>query len=200
MKHLANSIRIIFVSHLRRIAHSLVPFPFSLGPSLSLGSSLYLVPCTLCLLLSCGYSFKDVSIPPEVKTVKVNYFPNKARYVNPQLSQQLTERLRLKINNQTRLTNVQSDDAHYDISGWISDYSVTTSGVSNQQAAINRLTVTVHIILKNRLDEKRNLEADVSRNFDFSASLNLNQAEAQLGDVIVRNMVDEMFNRIFSNW
>ena len=71
---------------------------------------LCLVPCAL-YLSSCGYSFKDVSIPPEIKTVRVQYIKNKARYVNPQLSPQLTERLRLKINNQTRLTNVQSDDA-----------------------------------------------------------------------------------------
>ena len=163
---------------------------------LSLG--LCLVPCTLCLT-SC-YSFKDVSIPPEIKTVRVQYIKNKARYVNPQLSPQLTERFRLKINNQTRLTNVQSEDADWDIDGYVSDYSVTTSGVSNQQASINRLTVTVHLILKDRKDDKRSLEADVSRNFDFDASLSLNQAEAQLGDVIVRNMVDEMFNRIFSNW
>jgi hypothetical protein len=161
---------------------------------------LCLVSCALFLSLSCGYSFKDTNIPKDVKTVRVNYFPNKARYVNPQLSQQLTERLRLKINNQTRLTNVQTDDAHYDISGWISDYSVTTAGVSNQQASINRLTVTVHIILKNRLNEADNMEADVSRNFDFNAGLSINQAEAQLGDVIVRSMVDEMFNRIFSQW
>jgi outer membrane lipopolysaccharide assembly protein LptE/RlpB len=160
---------------------------------------LCLVPCAL-HLSSCGYSFKDVSIPPEIKTVRVQYIKNKARYVNPQLSPQLTERLRLKINNQTRLTNVQSEDADYDIDGYVSDYSVTTSGVSNQQASINRLTVTVHLILKDRKDDKRSFEADVSRNFDFSASLSLNQAEAQLGDVIVRNMVDEMFNRIFSNW
>ena len=160
----------------------------------------YLVPGALCLFLSCNYSFSDTNIPKEIKTVKVNFFPNKARYQNPQLSQQITERLRLKINNQTRLTNVKTDDADYDISGWISDYSVTTAGVSNQQAAINRLTVTVHVILKNRLDAKQNIEADVSRNFDFAATLSLNQAEAQLGDVIVRNMVDEMFNRIFSNW
>jgi hypothetical protein len=165
----------------------LVPFP------------LFLVPYTLCLFISC-YSFKDISIPENVKTVRVQYFPNKARYVNPQLSQQLTERLRLKINNQTRLTNVQTDDAHYDISGWISGYDVTTSGVSNQQASINRLTVTVHLILKNRLEADKDIEADVSRNFDFSANLSLNQAEAQLGESIVRNMVDEMFNRIFSQW
>jgi len=120
--------------------------------------------------------------------------------VNPQLSPQLTERLRLKINSQTRLTNVQSDVADYDISGWVSDYSVTTSGVSNQQASINRLTVTIHVILKDNKDDSKSFEADVSRNFDFAATLSLNQAEAQLGDVIVKNMVDEMFNRIFSGW
>lgn len=86
------------------------------------------------------YSFKDVSIPPEVKTVRVQFFENRARIVNPQLSQQLTDRLRQKIINQTRLGQVNSDDAHYDISGYISDYYVTTSGIAGQQAATNRLT------------------------------------------------------------
>ena len=160
--------------------------------------------CAL-ILVSCNYSFTNTSIPNDVKTVRVGQFPNKARYVNPQLSPQITERLKIKINNQTKLTNTTNDDAHYDITGWIADYSVTTSGVSNQQASINRLTVTVHIIFKDRLHEAdpaadKSFEADVSRNFDFSANLSLNQAEAQLGDVIVRNMVDEIFNRVFSQW
>ena len=146
------------------------------------------------------YSFKDVSIPPEVKTVRVNYLENRAGYVNPQLAPQLTDRLRQKINNQTRLTSVSNDEAHYDISGAITGYSVSTAGISEQQAATNRLTVTVHLIFKNRLDEKANFESDVSRNFDFNASLSLQQAEAQLSDDILKNMTDEIFNRIFSNW
>jgi hypothetical protein len=146
------------------------------------------------------YSFKDVSIPPEVKTVRVNYIENKATYVNPQLSPQLTERLRQKINNQTRLTLIQGDDAHYDIKGEIRNYSVTTAGISDQQAATNRLQVTVHITFRNRLDEKANFEADISRNFDFNASLSQQQAEAQLGEDILKNLADEIFNRIFSNW
>ncbi|HYF30569.1 MAG TPA: LPS assembly lipoprotein LptE [Chitinophagaceae bacterium] len=163
------------------------------------------VPCALLvvplLLAACGiYSFRDVSIEPEAKTVRVAYLENRARYVNPQLSPQLTDKLRQKINNQTRLTNIQSEDAHYDISGYVSDYTVTTSGISNQQAATNRLTVTIHVVFQNRVRPERSFEADVSRNFDFSASLSLNQAEAQLGETIVRNMVDEIFNRIFSNW
>ena len=48
--------------------------------------------------------------------------------------------------------------------------------------------------------ETKNFEADVSRNFDYSASLTLTQAEAQLNETIIKNMVDEIFNRIFSNW
>lgn len=146
------------------------------------------------------YSFKDVSIAPEVKTARVNYIENKAQFINPQLSPQLTDKLRQKIDNQTRLTLVQSDDADYDISGTVKNYMVTTAGISQQQAATNRLVVTVHIVFRNRLDEKASFEADISRNFDYSASLSLQQAEAQKGEEIIRNMTDEIFNRIFSNW
>ena len=154
------------------------------------------------LLGSC-YSFKDVSIPPEVKTFRLNYIENKAPLgnTNPQLSPRLTDRLTQKINNQTRLTQVRGDgEAHYEIDAKITDYRVTTAGISNQQAAINRLSITVHISFINRLDEKANFEADISRNFDFDASLSLDQVQAQKADEIVRNLVDEIFNRIFSNW
>lgn len=152
-------------------------------------------------LLACGiYRFKDVSIPAEVKTCRVQYIENKARFVNPQLSPQLTEKLRQKINNQTRLTLTQGEEADYDIRCEITGYDVTTAGISQQQAATNRLIVTVNVIFKNKLDEKKNFEAPVSRNFDFSANLSLDQAQAQLTSTIIQNVVDEIFNRIFSNW
>jgi hypothetical protein len=162
------------------------------------------------LLFAGCYSFKDIgSIPPEIKTFRVNYIENKARYVNPQLSPQLTDKLRQKITSQTRLTGVQGDDAHYDISGTVTGYNVTTSGVSTgttgnnttqQQASIQRLTVIVHVNFRNNLDPAKNFEADVSRNFDYGATQSLTQAEAQLNETIIKNMVDEIFNRIFSNW
>src|SRR6478672_4883208 len=102
---------------------------------------------------SCGvYSFNDVgTIPDSIKTVRVQFLENRAPYVNPQLSPTLTDRLKQKIVNQTRLAQTNSNDAHYDISGYISDYSASTVGVSSQngraQASLNRLTVAVHIIL-----------------------------------------------------
>ena len=152
------------------------------------------------LLSSCGvYSFKDVSIPPEVKTVKIGFLENKARYINPQLAPLLTDKLQQKITSQTRLTRTNNDDAHYQISGYISQDDITTAGISNQSAATNRLTIGVHITFRNTLTSKSE-EFDISRNFDFNASLTRQQAETQLKEEILKNVTDEIFNRIFSNW
>jgi outer membrane lipopolysaccharide assembly protein LptE/RlpB len=157
-------------------------------------------------LSSCGvYSFNDVgTIPPNIKTVRVNFIENRAPYVNPQLSPALTDRLKQKITGQTRLTSVSGDNADYDISGTVTDYSVSTSGVTNTNGqavgSINRLTVTVQIVLVNQLESKPPQEYTVSRSFDFKANLTLQQAERGLLDEMIRNLTDEIFNRIFSNW
>jgi hypothetical protein len=168
-------------------------------PGMKLLHFISLFLAVLCIQGTCRFSTRDVSIPPEVKTVKVNYFENKARYVNPQLSPRLTDKIRQKIINQTRLTQT-NNEAHYEISGFISDYSVSTSGISNQQTSSNNLNVSVHLIFRNTLDEKKNFETDLTRNFPFSATLSLSQAEAQLNEQVINNLTDEIFNRIFSNW
>ena len=156
---------------------------------------------TLLTNSSCGiYKLADINIPDSIKTIKINYIENKARYINPQLSPEFTNKLRQKIVNQTRLTQVNNETAHYDIKGYISQYDVTTSAISNQQAASNRLTVGVHITLYNRLSNEQPKEFDVSRSFEFSASLTLAQAEAKLNEEIIRNLTDEVFNRLFSDW
>lgn len=147
------------------------------------------------------YSFTGTSIPSDIKTVRVQYLENKARYISPQLSPQLTDKLRQKITNQTRLTQVNNENADYDISGYVSQYDVTTSGISSQQVATNRLTVGLNMTLVNKKEPDRDPKIfSVSRSFDFSASLTLQQAEAQLMDEIIRNMTDEIFNRLFSDW
>jgi hypothetical protein len=150
---------------------------------------------------TCRYGFKDTSpIPPEIKTFRVNYLENKAQYVNTQLSPQLTEKVKQKIINTTRLQQTNADDAHYDISGYVSQYYTSTIGISNNTASGNRLTVGFHLVFRNTVDEKKNLEADITRTFDFSANQTLTQAEAALNDEIIRNLTDEIFNKIFSNW
>jgi len=159
-----------------------------------------LVLFVISLLTGCNYKFNQTTIPADIKTVRVQYIENNARYKNPQLSPQLTDKLRQKIVSQTKLTQVNNDNADYDISGAITQYDVSTSGISNQQVSTNRLTVAVSLTLLDRKlgKEPRNISA--SRSFDFSASLTLTQAERQLNDEIIRNLTDEIFNQLFSNW
>ena len=149
---------------------------------------------------TCKYGFKNVSIPPEVKTFRVNYLTNKAQYVNPQLSPQLTEKLKSKIIGNTRLRQVNGDDAHYDISGSVTQYYTSTTGITGSTASTNRLNISFHLILKNNLDDKKSFEADVSTYIDFPATQSLTEAEASNSTKIVSNIVDEIFNKIFANW
>lgn len=156
--------------------------------------------CIVVLFTACHvYTFRDVSIPAEVKTIKILYFDNKARYINPQLSPRLTDQFTQKVTNLTKLTKTNNDDAHWIVAGTITGYNVSTASISGQASVTNRLTVTVHIVFTDTVNNKTR-EEDISRDFDFSANLSLNQAEATLTDRIVRNLSDEIFNRIFSNW
>lgn len=148
----------------------------------------------------CNYKFNDISIDPSIKTVRIQYIENKARYINPQLSPQLTDKLRQKIVSQTRLTQVNNENADYDISGSVTQYDVTTSGISSQQVATNRLTVGVSLTILDRKTGKDPRNVTASRSFDFSASLTLPQAEQRLQEEIIRNLTDEIFNKIFSDW
>ncbi|MET0394308.1 MAG: LptE family protein [Chitinophagaceae bacterium] len=170
-----------------------------------------LLPCSWLLLIAgllavgvhtsgCRiYSFRDVSIPDSIKTVKINFIENKASYVNPQLAQRLTDRLRQKIVSQTRLSQTNNDNADWIINATITGYSFSTSGISQQQEATNRLTITVHVIIdKQKSNETK--EQDVSRSFEFSASQSIQQAETNLADEIVRSMTDDIFNQLFSEW
>lgn len=167
--------------------------------------------CCLVATLALGsckiYSFKDTSIPPEVKSIHLAYIENRARLVNPALAPALNDAVRQKINQQaSRLAQIQTTDANYDVTAWISDYSYSTSGISNQQASSNRLSVTVHIVFKNNLDPTgkkvapADFEADVTRNFDFSATTSITDAETQLLPTMTSNLTDEIFNKLFSNW
>ncbi|MET0243451.1 MAG: LPS assembly lipoprotein LptE [Flavitalea sp.] len=162
------------------------------------------LPLLMIVMLFTGcYSFKDASVPASVKTYRLKLIENRATNVNPQLAPQLTDRLRQKINSQfSRLRPTQGEDAHYDIAATIVDFRPVTSGVAaNQQAATNRIIVTVKIDFVNNLTEgTKSFEADVSRNFDYGANVDFTTAQQTLLSEIVRNMTDEIFNRIFSNW
>ena len=106
---------------------------------------------TMMIVHSCGiYSFTGTSIQPDVKTVTINYFDYQALKVNPSLSNELTTALQDKFLKLTKLEQVDMD-GDLEISGAVTGYDVTATAITaNEQAAQNRLTVTVKISFTNR--------------------------------------------------
>ena len=171
------------------------------GIVLLIGLTFFLIQFTS--VTSCSYKFQDITIPDTIKTVKINFIENRASYRNPQISPALTDRLRQKIVNQTRLSQTNVDDrADWIIDGEIVDYYQTTSGITSangrSETSINRLNVTVKIIRRHNGEEPK--EFSVTRQFDFPSTQSLQVAEARLLDEMVRNLTDEIFNNLFSGW
>jgi hypothetical protein len=126
---------------------------------------------------------------------------NKARNVMPSLSSTLTEKIRTRILSQTGLKPTTNNDADYDISGAVTTYAVTVTGAQSVQVASkNRLTISVEIIFKNRLNEKANFTQTFTRFSDFDASQILQNVEAALIDDIGTQLSDDIFNKAFVNW
>jgi len=153
------------------------------------------------LLSGCGiYSFTGASISPDVKTISVKYFPNNAPLVQPTLSNTFTEALRDKFTNQTNLKLVKSG-GDLSIEGEITGYSIEPVAIqSNQQAASQRLKITISVRFTNKMDEKQNFETSFSRYEDYDASSSLSQVESGLIETITDALAQDVFNKAVVNW
>lgn len=146
------------------------------------------------------YSFSGASIPPEAKTVSVQYFQNNASLAPPTLSQTFTETLRDKLGSQTRLGLVKKDgDLNFE--GSITGYVTAPIALqSNDQSASNRLTITVNVKYKCSFDVKKNFEQTFSRFADYKGTESLSSKENDLIKDINEQLVQDVFNRALNDW
>ena len=151
-------------------------------------------------ITGCGiYSFSGASI--EGKNINIHQLDNKARNIVPSLSSNLTDKIRSRILSQTGLKPVTGDDANYDITGSITTYDVTVTGAQSVQVATkNRLTISVQITFKNKLNEKANFSQTFTRFSDFDASQIIQNVENALIEDIGGQLADDIFNKAFVNW
>ncbi len=165
-----------------------------------------MVAILLCLLHGCSvkYSASGASIDQGAKTVNIRFIENRAPINNPTLSQKLTEKLRTKIQSQTKLTQVgDSEKGDYEFKGAITGYSFSNAAVTNvDQAATSRLNVTVTMTFIKRIGDKKGYsQQSFSRSADFPANQLPSTVENKLLDeTIINQMVDDIFNRAFANW
>jgi hypothetical protein len=160
----------------------------------------FLLPVLLIAFYGCGlYSFTGAAI--QGKTINIHALENRARNVVPTLSPTLSSKIRNRILSQTGLSPMNSATADYDLTGVITAYEVTVTALqSNQSASQNRLTISVAVNFKNRLDEKANFTQTFTRFADFPASRTLQSEESRLIESIGNELADDIFNKAFVNW
>ena len=157
---------------------------------------------TMFIVHSCGiYSFTGTSIQPDVKTVIINYFEYKALKVNPSLSNDITTALQDKFLKLTRLEQVDID-GDLEIIGEVTGYDVRATAITaNEQAAQNRLTVTVKVSFTNRKYPEDDFEnKSFSAYADFDAMTSLDAVESTLCEDIIEQLCEDIFNSTVANW
>lgn len=167
----------------------------------------FLAVLLLPFLVACSgsYSFTGADVG-NAKTVSIDFFPNYADLVNPQLSQVFTENLRDIFVQQTPLNLVQTNgDLQYE--GSIVSYKITpvnaqAGGANDLGSTVSqsRLSIVVNVVYTNTLDESKSFDQQFSRFADFDANNELSAVEDELIEQITTELSENILNQSLGNW
>ncbi|MEA1886033.1 MAG: LptE family protein [Bacteroidota bacterium] len=147
-----------------------------------------------------SYSMSGASISPDVKTISVEYFENRANLVQPGLSQYITDELMDKCRAQTNL-NFVNEAGDVSFEGEIRNYRTEPLTVSGDaRAAMNRFTIAVNVKFTNVVEPEYSFEQTFTRYENYDSSKELSQVEQELTEKIVEQIIEDVFNRAFVNW
>jgi len=151
-------------------------------------------------LQSCSVSYSFTGISTDAETVTIEFFKSRAPLAPPNYSQAFSEALKDIFIQQTSIDLVSSGgDLHFE--GEIVGYENRPAGVGgNQQAALNRLTITVKVKFTNFLNEDDNFEQTFSRFEDYSANESLKQVEDRLVEEINTQLTQDILQKAVGNW
>lgn len=155
-------------------------------------------------LFSSCYSFKGISIPPDVTTYNVDNFDNRALEASPGMAQQFTLALKDKIRNESRLKETSGNEkADVEFMGFISKFETNSlAPTPGEQVALSQLKIYVKVEVKYR--EKKFIESEFNQTFshqvEFSADQNLLDIQDVLVEEIFEQITSDIFNKAFANW
>lgn len=154
-------------------------------------------------IMGCGgvsYSLSGINIPPEVKTVTIKLFENKAPLVNPLLAQVYTEKLKDKYISQTGLVLAQ-ENGDWEFEGAIVRYVVEPVNRQTIEGGTrNKLTIKIDVKYTNRKDSKQDYTKSYERFQDFDAAQDFGSIESTLVDEITELLVQDVFNDTALKW
>lgn len=167
-----------------------------------------IIPLFVLLLLlgACwpeSISFRDSGgMPVEWKTFTIENLENTAPNCPLSFAPLLTEQLKDGVQNNTRLLlNTKKGAGEVNISGVISNYQVQPIAIQGaDNATNNRLTMTLQLKVKITAPTEEEWQVVSTRFADFSASANLADVEQKLFAEIAAQMVQDLINKLYSNW
>lgn len=163
-------------------------------------SLLILISLVISQACTVSYSLTGASIAPDVKTISVQNFVNRAPLGLPNLEPYITDELKDKFKSQTSLSLVR-EDGHLNFEGEITKYFTKPMAITGDEtAAQNRLTITVHITFTNEIEPQYNFESDFTRFADYNSDQDLSSVEEQLVETIVEELIEDIFNKSVVNW
>ena len=146
-------------------------------------------------------SLTGSDIDARAKTVYIQTFRNNATLVNSTLSNEFTSALKDRIQGQTPLTIIDTQNGDYKLEGEIIGYSINPVAIQGDEtAAMNRLTITVNVRFTNTFDDTKNFEQSFSRYVDYSSTQNFTSIESSLVQSINEALTEDIFNKAFVNW
>ena len=153
----------------------------------------------LSLFWSC-YSFKGISIPPEVNTYYISTFENRAGNAPAGIEQLFSETLKEKIRNESRL-KFSEDDPDIEFEGSISSYNVRSmSPTAGNETAFNRLNISINVEFTNARDEEEDWQKSFSWYRDFTNDEDLTANQDDFIEEIFEQLTEDVFNQAFTNW
>ncbi|MBL7831623.1 MAG: hypothetical protein JNK41_11390 [Saprospiraceae bacterium] len=146
------------------------------------------------------YSFKGISIPDNVSTFFVVNTETRASALPASFPLSFSENLKNKIRNESRLKYTETDP-DLEFIPIVQEFRVVPIAPKpGETAAINRLELTIEIECINHKNEKENWKQNFKHFADFSSSENLLTVQDQLLKVISEQLLEDIFNRSFTNW
>jgi hypothetical protein len=142
------------------------------------------------------------SMPAEWKSFSVKTLKNSAPNTPLSYAANLTEKIKDGIQNNTRLQlNPSAENAEVLIDGVISNYSISPVAIQQgDNSSKNRLTISVQFTIQISSPKKEELTLTSTRFVDYASSDDLATVEATLLEEINTQIVQDLINKLLSNW
>ena len=162
----------------------------------------------LLLLLTLGvagcvrYSFTGVTIPSNVRTIYIPFFPDQSGSGLGDLSDQLNDAMINRFVNQSRLQLTDSpENADVTIEGTITSYSNRPFSVAgDQRANLNRVQISVRASYQYVENERPEWQKNFTGNFEYDPGEDPVDGETNAAFEALSRIADNMFNDAMGSW